>query len=171
MDRVLSDYRRSGFDRGHLVASADQNDEEIQNSETFLLSNMSPQKPAFNRQIWRALESAIRALDAKEEILETYVITGPIFDFNTPIEMIGENDDHGISIPVPSHFYKCVLTEERSGKLKMWAFEMKNTSLSGDLESYIVSTSYIEQRAGIFLWDNLTGPEIETEKNQIGDMW
>ena len=36
----LQDYRRSGYDRGHLVASANQVETEIQNSETFLLSNM-----------------------------------------------------------------------------------------------------------------------------------
>jgi endonuclease G, mitochondrial len=46
----LTDYSKSGFDRGHLVASANQNDEKLQNSETFLLSNMSPQTPAFNRK-------------------------------------------------------------------------------------------------------------------------
>lgn len=49
----LSDYTGSGYDRGHLVASANLNDENIQNNETFLLSNMSPQTPSFNRQKWR----------------------------------------------------------------------------------------------------------------------
>jgi len=167
----LSDYSTSGFDRGHLVASANQNDENIQNSETFLLSNMSPQTPAFNRQKWRELESAVRKLDNKKNVLETYVVTGPIFDFGVAIKMIGERDSNGISIPVPSHFYKCILTEEKNGKLKMWAFEMKNTGLDEELEHYRVSTSYIEQRAGISLWDGLTGPEIEKEKNKVRAMW
>jgi len=45
----LVDYNKSGYDRGHLVASANQIETELQNSETFLLSNMSPQKPGFNR--------------------------------------------------------------------------------------------------------------------------
>ncbi len=167
----LSDYAGSGFDRGHLVASADLNDENIQNSETFLLSNMSPQAPSFNRKIWRKLEASVRRLDKKKNVLETYVITGPVFDFGHPIEMIGENDRNGISIPVPSHFFKCILTERKNGKLRMWAFEMANTSLNGNLKDYRVSTSYIEQRAGIVLWDNLTGPEIEKEKKQIRAMW
>jgi endonuclease G len=167
----LSDYFGSGFDRGHLVASANQNDENIQNSETFLLSNMSPQTPSFNRQKWRQLESSVRELDSKPDVLETYVITGPIFDFYKPIEMIGENDSNGIIVPIPSHFYKCVLTEEKNGKLKMWAFEMENTSLSDNLENYLVSTAYVEQRVGISLWANLTGPEIETEKSNTRDMW
>lgn len=167
----LSDYRRSGFDRGHLVASADLNDENLQNSETFLLSNMSPQTPAFNRRKWRMLESAVRELDLKVDVLETYVITGPIFDFETPILMIGEKDENGISIPVPSHFFKCVLAEKKSGKLEMWAFVMKNDRLEGELKSYRKSTAYVEKRAGIILWDNLTGPEIEDEKQSVRSMW
>ncbi|MCP4161269.1 MAG: DNA/RNA endonuclease G [Deltaproteobacteria bacterium] len=167
----LSDYSGSGYDRGHLVASANQDDEDIQNSETFLLSNMSPQTPDFNRQKMRELESSVRKLDKNKKILETYVITGPIFDFNNPIKMIGKNDINGKKIPVPSHFYKCILTEEIKGKLKMWAFEMMNTSLDSDLKKYRVSTSYIEQRVGMLLWDNLTGPEIDKEKNKIRSMW
>lgn len=167
----LSDYRHSGFDRGHLVASENMSDEVMQNSETFLLSNMSPQTPEFNRQKWRELEHAVRKLDQKKDVLETYVITGPIFDFSVSIRMIGEKDKNGISIPVPSHFFKCILTEEINGQLKMWAFEMENADLNGELADYRVTTAYIEQRAGIFLWDKLTGPEIEEEKSKARKMW
>ena len=167
----LSDYEGSGFDRGHLVASANLNDEEIQNSETFLLSNMSPQKAELNRQKWKKLEEAVRKLDEDKNILETYVITGPIFDFMASIDMIGKEDTNGISIPIPSHFFKCILTERRSGRLNMWAFEMKNQRETGDLSNFRVTTSYIEQRAGISLWDNLTGPEIERAKGRLKKMW
>lgn len=167
----LSDYRRSGYDRGHLVASANQDDTNIQNSETFLLSIMSPQAPSFNRQVWRKLEAAVRTLNDQDHVLETYVLTGPVFDFFAPISLIGEGDDNGLSIPVPSHFYKCVLTEEISGSLNMWAFEMKNDRLDGDFADFRVSTAYIEQRVGIHVWDNLFGPEMDGEKRQIRDMW
>ncbi len=167
----LSDYKGSGFDRGHLVSSANLNDEEIQNSETFLLSNMSPQKAELNRQKWRSLESAVRKLDEDKNVLETYVITGPIFDFMASIDMIGKKDNNGISIPIPSHFFKCILTERRSGRLNMWAFEMKNQRETGDLSKFLVTTSYIEQRAGISLWDNLRGPAIESAKKKKRKMW
>ncbi len=33
----LDVYKGSGYDRGHLVPSADQRDKDVQNSETFLL--------------------------------------------------------------------------------------------------------------------------------------
>lgn len=167
----LSDYAGSGYDRGHLVASANQNDENIQNSETFLLSNMSPQAPSFNRNKWRELEAFVRKLDRKPKVLETYVISGPIFDFSESTEMIGEGDKNGLSIPVPSRFFKCILTEEKNGSLKMWAFEMKNTELKGKLSDFQVSTSHVEQRAGMTIWGDLMGPKMDREKNKIRHMW
>jgi len=50
-----ADYEGSGYDRGHLVSSADRMKKTVVNSETFLLSNMSPQAPSFNRGIWSTL--------------------------------------------------------------------------------------------------------------------
>jgi endonuclease G len=167
----LSEYRGSGYDRGHLVASANQDTKEIQNSETFLLSNMSPQKPEFNRKKWRELEAAVRTLNEQPDVLETYVISGPIFDFDKPIELIGEKDEQGCPIPIPDQFFKCVLAEYKSGKLKMWAFEMANTELSQPLEDYLVTTSYIESKSGLLLWDKLLGMDIEKEKNQTQRIW
>jgi len=167
----LSDYKNSGYDRGHLVASADQISKDIQNSETFLLSNMAPQHEKLNRQKWRELESAIRKLNRSEKVLETYVITGPIFDFTASIKMIGEKDNNGVSIPIPSHFFKCVLIEEKSGKLKMWAFELENKKQNKELKDYRVSTNYIEQRTGILLWDKLRGAAIQKEKKMTRAMW
>jgi len=109
----LSDFRRSGFDREYLVASANQNDQDIQNSETFLLSNMSPQHPGFNKRKWRDLGKAVRNLDSMSNVLEIYVLTGPIFDFESSIELIGERDENGIEVPVPSYFFKCILSEKK----------------------------------------------------------
>jgi len=95
----LQDYSGSGHDRGHLVASADKRSVELENSETFLLSNMSPQKPNFNRRIWKTLESAVRDLNEQKKILETYVICGPIFYFDKPVKFIGKKDNNEIAIP------------------------------------------------------------------------
>ncbi|PCJ22265.1 MAG: DNA/RNA endonuclease G [Gammaproteobacteria bacterium] len=167
----LSDYSKSGYDRGHLVASANQNDKEIQNSETFLLSNMSPQAPQFNRQIWRNLESAVRKLDENKKVLKTFVISGPIFSWLQKTNKIGEQDSNGISVPVPSHFYKCILTEEKTGRFKMWAFEMENKRLDGELKDYQVSTAHIEQRAGLLIWEDLKGAPIDREKKKVRRIW
>ena len=70
----LAAYHKRGYDRGHLVASANAHLRSIENSETFLLSNMSPQTAAFNRQGWRKLEEAVRELNDRDTVLEVYVL-------------------------------------------------------------------------------------------------
>ena len=167
----LVDYGHSGYDRGHLVASADQGEMAIQNSETFLLSNMSPQKPQFNRGIWRKLETAVRELNAKEDIYETYVICGPIFDFDTPVARIGTQDNNSVSLPVPNAYFKSVLTEDKKGALHMWSFVLPNEESDKPLEDFLVPTVVVERMSGIFLWERLLGGKIQREKNKVRQMW
>lgn len=167
----LVDFKGSGFDRGHLVASANQRDVAVQNSETFLLSNMSPQAPELNRRIWRELECAIRSLNDKQDILETYCVTGPVFDFGKPVEVIGTTDPNEVSIPVPHGFFKSILTEDTRGRLKMWSFIIPNEKASEELSMFQVTVSKIEQWTGVVLWNQLVGKEIFKEKTRIRKMW
>jgi endonuclease G len=168
----LKAYKGSGYDRGHLVGSANQDALDIQNSETFLLSNMSPQKPEFNRKIWRKLESAVRSLNNQEDILETYVLTAPVFYFNKKIETIGDDtDDYGIDVPIPHAFVKSILAEDKRGRLKLWTFEMKNEELSGSLEDYLVPTYKAEQKVGGSFWNRVSGGDLHNQKSEPGQMW
>jgi len=167
----LADYTGSGFDRGHLVASANQAETEIQNSETFLLSNMSPQKPKFNRGVWKELESAVRALDAQPSILETYVVCGPIFNFDEEVKTIKPKKGKGVSLPIPHSYFKSVLTEDNKGSLHMWSFMIPNAESKNPLESFLVPTVKVEKYSGLVLWQNLVGRDIEREKNKVRTMW
>lgn len=167
----LADYQNSGYDRGHLVASANQREVEVQNSETFLLSNMSPQAPQFNRQIWKKLEEAVRKLDAKERILETYVLCGPIFDFDKTVKTIGSEDDNGITLPIPHAYFKSVLTENDKGALHMWSFIIPNQASNKPIKDFRVPTTQVERYSGLCIWERLVGAKIEKEKNKIRKMW
>lgn len=168
----LNPYHGSGYDRGHLVASANNNVLDIQNSETFLMSNMSPQKPNFNRRIWKDLEEATRKLNDQDDILETYVLTCPVFYFGRAVETIGdENDDYGIDIPVPHAFIKSVLAEDKRGKLKLWTFEMENKELNGNLEDYLVVTYDAEQIVGGRFWDRISGGDMHEQKKNPIPIW
>jgi len=167
----LADYRNSGFDRGHLVASANQREVEIQNSETFLLSNMSPQHPDLNRKIWKDLEKAVRELNDKKNIYETYVLSGPIFDFNKIVVTIGSEDSNGVTLPVPHAYFKSILTENDRGALHMWSFLIPNQASKKPLESFRVPTAQVERYSGLCLWERLVGEKIEKEKNKIRKMW
>ncbi len=168
----LKAYKGSGYDRGHLVASANHDELEIQNSETFLLSNMSPQKPDFNRRIWRELEMAIRKLNDQKNILETFVLTAPVFYFDQKIETIGdETEKYGIDVPIPHAFVKSILAEDNRGRLKLWTFEMENKKLTGNLEDYLVVTYDVEQKVGGRFWDRVAGGDLHSQKRKPGKMW
>ena len=160
----LADYAASGYDRGHLVSSADEQELALQNSETFLLSNMCPQAPKLNRDIWRKLETAVRELDERPDIYETFVISGPIFDFDKKTSVIGSSDPSGVTLPIPHAFFKSVLAEDKRGRLKMWSFILPNSGSKKPLETFRVKTTEVEKLTGILLWDRLLGSEITTEE-------
>lgn len=168
----MADYEGSGFDRGHLVASANQTEFEIQNSETFLLSNMTPQLPKFNRGIWKSLEEAVRDLDAKKNVLETYVICGPIFNFDVPVTTIKPKGGKGVTLPIPHAFFKSVLTEDTRGRLHMWSFMIPNEEVrKKKLEEFLIPTKKVERYSGLVLWQRLVGRQVEREKEKIRPMW
>ncbi|MDE2728723.1 MAG: DNA/RNA non-specific endonuclease [Gemmatimonadota bacterium] len=168
----LADYKGYGYDRGHLVASANQREVKLQNSETFLLSNMSPQVPGFNRGLWKELEDATRALNEQEHILETYVICGPIFHFDEATELIGSEDDNGVTLPIPNAYFKSILTENDRGTLDFWSFILPNERIDRPLKSFLVPTTKIEQYAGVHLWNRLQGATIARKKRaQRRRMW
>jgi endonuclease G len=167
----LLDYAGSGYDRGHLVASANQMETQLQNSETFLLSNMSPQHPVFNRTTWKTLEERVRELNAHPKTLETFVICGPVFYFDRPVKCIGEKDSNEVSIPIPHAYFKSVLTENNRGTLCMWSFVIPNEATTQPLAEFLVPTRLVERLAGIKLWQRLEGRKIEREKARIRRMW
>ena len=72
----LEDYRRSGFDRGHMAPSGDMPDAQSQ-QQTFSLANMVPQTPELNRGVWAGIEMAVRHLAQRRG--ELFVVTGPAF--------------------------------------------------------------------------------------------
>ena len=98
---TLNDYRRSGYDRGHLAPAADFAYSEEAMSGTFFLSNISPQIHEFNSGIWNVLEQKIRDWAMRDE--ELFVVTGPVFRGQSKGK-IGRN-----RVGVPTHFYKVVL--------------------------------------------------------------
>lgn len=72
---LLTDYRRSGYDRGHLSPSANMPTRAAQ-EESFLLSNMVPQNGKMNGGVWRDLESNVRKEAKKRKV---YIVSGPLF--------------------------------------------------------------------------------------------
>ncbi len=168
---TLEDYRGSGYDRGHLINSADKRNSKIINSETFLLSNMSPQKPNFNRKIWLDLEKAVRTLSEKDQYHEVYSICGPLFKIGDKIEVIGANN-----VVVPDAYFKSILAErakpKATGQLEMWSFIIPNHKADNkQLKDFLVPTVDVEKHAGLQIWDRLKGEKSDRLKNRKNRMW
>ena len=102
----LTDYRRSGYDRGHMTPSGDMPDEQAQ-GQTFSLANMVPQTAQLNRGIWEGVESAVRHLAEREG--ELYVVTGPAFHGDR-LASIGPD-----SVLVPTSTWKAVYDPRTNG--------------------------------------------------------
>lgn len=99
----LSDYARSGYDRGHMAPSADFGDSTSQD-ESFLLSNMIPQDHNNNTGIHEGIESAVRKEVKKRG--ELYVITGPLFQ-DTKLESLKGR------VIIPTGIFKCLYDPSR----------------------------------------------------------
>ena len=69
-----SDYTNTGFDRGHLCPSDDRDANPEDNAATFLLTNIVPQAPRHNREVWKYLEEYERQLLTTGN--DVYVIAG-----------------------------------------------------------------------------------------------
>jgi endonuclease G len=95
----LGDYRRSGYDRGHMTPSGDMPDQAAQ-EQSFSLANIVPQTPELNRGIWEGIESAVRGLVRRDG--ELYLVTGPAFH-GERISAIGPD-----GVLVPTSTWKAV---------------------------------------------------------------
>lgn len=137
-----SDYTKSGYDRGHLCPAGDMTYSEEAMSETFYMSNMSPQTPGFNRGIWKSLEERVRSWGKKELI---YVVTGPVFKENKG--KIGKN-----KVTVPGYYYKVVYSPVRE---QMIGFILPNTKSRRVLNDYVVSVDSVENFTGIDFFPQL----------------
>ncbi len=130
---TLSDYKGSGYDRGHMAVSATVDSSYNAMTESFSLSNMTPQLPGLNRQGWKYLEQYIRKWT--NERGELYVVTGAMFE--------GKHTVIGNGVHVPTHYYKIVFD---SAGLDAIAFLVPHRAISkGDLPAFIVSVDEVER--------------------------
>ena len=147
----LLDYRNSGYDKGHLCPAADMSFNAQAMSETFYLSNMSPQVPSFNRGIWKSLEELVRSWAIQEDSI--YIITGPIFTKNKGT--IGPD-----KVTVPGYYYKVIY--DPTGVKKMIAFILPNEKATNkQLSNYSVSVDSVEKVTKIDFFYNLPD-DLET---------
>ena len=151
----LNDYKKSGYDRGHLAPAADMKWSAEAMRESFYLSNMSPQDKSFNRGIWKKLEEQVR--DWAVENKAIYITTGPILEPGLPT--IGPNQ-----IPIPKAFYKVIL-DYTQPEVKAIGFIIQNQGSTLPLSTFALSIDEIEKQTHIDFFSKLPD-EIENNLEQ-----
>jgi endonuclease G len=133
-------YNRSGYDRGHLApnyAIATRYGVPAQ-EETFLMSNITPQKHGLNAGLWKALEQKI-ATSYPGRFGEVWVIAGPVFGARPP--RLQQR------VAVPEAFYM-IIVDESDGRVRATAFLFPQEPGEG-LDRHLVTIDELEQRTGL----------------------
>ncbi len=167
----VSDYRNSGWDRGHMAPARDMERSEKTELESFYLSNVVPQNRILNRQLWAKLEDLGRVYT--KQYGELYIYTGPIF--SKPLRekvfypAIGSN-----KIPVPAWLYKIFIRRLKDGSPDLLAFEIPNRELSKEskIEDFLVPLQMIENDTGIVFLTGVSLPVLDfIKKRRPNKIW
>jgi len=138
-----SDYSGSGYDRGHCAPSASIDYSVQANSQTFYYTNMFPQLPGLNRDMfghngaWGFLENEVRSWARKYD--RVYVISGAYVPEN--------HTEIGAGVSVPSHFYKIVVNPNGPRIIAFWMPHEEGKKY--DVKSYLTSVDEIERVTGL----------------------
>lgn len=150
----LEDYKGSGYDRGHLAPAKAMSYSKQSISESFLMSNMSPQLPLFNRGVWKRLEKQVRDWIAISDSL--YVVTGPVL--NSSLPTIGKN-----KVSIPKAYYKTILRFYK-GDINGIGFLLKHEKSSKMISDFATSIDTIEEITGLnffYLLDSVQQQRVE----------
>ena len=155
-------YKKSGYDRGHLCPAGDRRFSKEAHDETFLTSNISPQNHAFNAGVWNRLEQKVRYWAKKNK--GVFVITGGVL--KNGLNSIGDEN-----VSVPEQFYK-VLLDNTNGEIKILAFLLPHEDSKLPLYKFVVSVDTIESLTGIDFFPQLEDNiEDKLEKSNSYKSW
>ena len=169
----LSDYFRSGYDRGHQVPAADARFSQQAMDDTFYLTNICPQVgDGFNRDYWAHFERFCRHLTDKYESVR--IMTGPLYlprrdpetgKYKVCYEVIGNPP----SIAVPTHFFKLIVAEApkknpEADYVTVGAFVLPNEPIpnSTNLTEFEVPVNAIERSTGLTLLQSQPSGKIKS---------
>jgi endonuclease G, mitochondrial len=158
-------YSNSGYDRGHLApnyAIATRYGEAAQR-ETFLMSNIVPQRHALNAGVWKQMEMKI-ATSYPGRFGEVWVLAGPVFGAR-PAKL-----PNGTA--VPEAFFMMVI-DESDGRVRVQALMFpQETPAGAELGRFVVSVDEVERRTGFdFLHELPDGAEDALEAKRVEGVW
>ncbi|MGR8933852.1 MAG: DNA/RNA non-specific endonuclease [Gammaproteobacteria bacterium] len=170
INRVTQDdYKRSGYDRGHMApnyAISRLYGQEAQ-QETFLMTNIAPQKPNLNQKLWQRLESVESDYFAPW-FGTVWVLAGPVFSGSV------ERLRSAWNVEIPDAFYKIYAVPGTLGQPpRLLAFIMpQNVRGNESLMQYTVSVDQVEALTGLdFFADLPDAVEQRAEATVDANSW
>lgn len=157
-------YKGSGYNRGHLLASADRLFSKEGNEQTFYMSNMSPQQSRFNSDDWSDLENLVRNWGRNNSFRDTlFVVKGGTIRDNQILKYINNasyDAVEGQKIAVPKYYFMALLCKKYTGgqnTYKAIGFWVEHKSYGGKpiLSTWVVSIDQLEEHTGIDFFCNL----------------
>ena len=131
----LSDYKGSGYARGHMAPAGDMPTPAAM-AQSFSLANMVPQSPKQNSGPWAKIEKDTRLYVSRAKG-DVFVITGPVFDASSSV--IGVNQ-----VRVPSHLFKLVYDAQTGRAWVHWQANADSTKAGRP-----ISYRELVQRTGV----------------------
>lgn len=160
-----SDYTGSGFDKGHLCPSADRSSSPEANSATFFMTNMIPQTPDLNRNVWNDFETYSRDLVKKAKV-DLYVVAG----------CYGDKGKLKKKVAIPTNCWKVIVAVPQGAGLaavnentQVTAIDMPNIANLGkaDWRKFRTTVRAVEQKTNLNLLSNLPQNLQETLENRV----
>jgi endonuclease G len=140
-----TDFENSGFDKGHAVRSEERTSTNEANRQTFVMSNVFPQRPELNRGPWLDCERWVEKM-CKDSTYEFWIVVGPVYE-KDKVEYLNKKTK---MFPVPQWVFKVMLVKKPDGKLEKIAVLMPN--INGirrlDWKSYVVPLQKVEDITG-----------------------
>jgi len=169
INRIKSkDYKASGYDRGHMAPNYAISRLYGKSAQlnSFLMSNISPQKPKLNQKLWQRLEE-VEVKHFTKLSGKLWVITGPIFDEN--IQRLKQ----AWNVEIPDAFYKIYILENADNCPLALAFIMpQNVKGNEPLDKYLVNIDTIEKLTGLDFFSQLAEPlESKLEASITPEAW
>ena len=160
-----SDYKGSGYDRGHMAPAGDMKWSSQAYRESFYLSNVCPQDHLLNKGIWNDLEQHVR-YEAKY-YKTVWVVCGPVP--GTGRKTIGSN-----KVQVPGSFFKALMVKRKDGSFSAIGFVFPNaaTPRGKQIRDYAMSVDDLEKLLGMDLFYSVPYAAQEAaEKKYDLDHW
>lgn len=157
---VSNEYSKSGYDRGHIVASEDRIYSQDANGQTFFMTNMQPQLHAFNAGIWEDMEKQVRNFLTYDMSTQSshaqdtlYICKGGTID--SPDQILGYTNGGYI---VPKYFFCAVLKKTTQGTYQavgFWFEHRGDYPASESLKAHVVNIKKLEELTGLDFFCNL----------------